>query len=300
MPRTNACLSCTERRHRGPRGAFTLLELLIVVAVIAVLISILVPALGAARSEARIAVCMSNVRQLHVANSVYAGSNEDMYVPAAADLNQGFGGRHRWHGVRESDSVSPDPALNTFNPEIGPLATTLADGKVKACPESVDFGTDGAENAFEAGNGGYGYNLVGIGSRLYQARWSARELADGTPYAMGWSASAVRRPAETVMFADAAFRQFNPDATQPFIEYSFCEPPFSVQATTAGPSVLSGEPSDMWLMMPSIHFRHRTRTNVVWTDGHASSVRMAFSKADNAEWQLGWFGDRSNDAFDPR
>ncbi len=293
-----------ERRQAQLRAshcsAFTLIELLIVVAVIALLISILVPAYGAARSEARIAVCMSNIRQLHVANVIYAGSHDDMYVPAASDMTLGFGGRNRWHGVREADSVSPDPALNTFDPALGPLANSLADGRVKACPESFDYSSDGAENAFEAGNGGYGYNLVGIGSRLYQSRWSAQDLTEGRPYTMGWPASAVRLPAETVMFTDTAFRQFNPDSVQRYVEYSFCEPPFSVQPTTSGPYVAIGEPADMWMLTPSIHFRHRAKTNIVWTDGHSSSSRMAYSKADNAGLQLGWFGERSNHAFDPR
>lgn len=71
---------------RYTKSAFTLVELLVVMAVIAVLISILLPALGAAREAAREAHCLSNIKQLTIATTVYA-NDYDTITPAASYNN---------------------------------------------------------------------------------------------------------------------------------------------------------------------------------------------------------------------
>lgn len=61
------------------RRAFTLVEMLVVIAVIALIAAMLLPALSKARQSSRRAACASNLRQLSVALNIYAGENEGDY-----------------------------------------------------------------------------------------------------------------------------------------------------------------------------------------------------------------------------
>ncbi|HVM46435.1 MAG TPA: DUF1559 domain-containing protein [Candidatus Acidoferrum sp.] len=68
-----------RRRLKNPasdRQAFTLVELLVVIAVVALLAALLLPALASAREKSRKAACISNLRQLGIAVQSYASDNE--------------------------------------------------------------------------------------------------------------------------------------------------------------------------------------------------------------------------------
>ena len=71
---------------------FTLIELLIVIAIVAILASMLLPALGKARSSARKTQCTGNLKMYASADLLYAGSFDDYMTP----INYGGSDRSYW------------------------------------------------------------------------------------------------------------------------------------------------------------------------------------------------------------
>ncbi len=61
------------------KRAFTLIELLVVIAIIAILAAILFPVFAQAKEAAKSAVCVSNLKQLGLAEAMYAGDNDDLF-----------------------------------------------------------------------------------------------------------------------------------------------------------------------------------------------------------------------------
>ncbi len=259
-----------------PRRGFSLIELLVVVALLGVLAAIALPALGRARASGDQSKCAGNLRQLYCANVLYA-ADKGCYVAAAEDISGGQDNLKRWHGTRAERN-------KPFNGSQSPLVPYLGEAKeIRACPAFRPY-RDNSELAFENGCGGYGYNDRGVGSRAYYVGYNP----DGV--SCGMSPGAIREPAKTVMFCDTAYLK-SMKGTRYVVEYSFAEAYRQISDTG---------PRETGVADPSIHFRHNGRANVVWCDGHVSQETMAFSKGKGFESRnIGWFGPRDNSLFDP-
>jgi prepilin-type N-terminal cleavage/methylation domain-containing protein/prepilin-type processing-associated H-X9-DG protein len=102
---------------RGRRGAFTLVELLVVIGIIALLISILLPSLNRAREAAKQVQCLSNLRQIANAVMIYCNGNRGVFP--------GQGGNnylaHNW--VQWKNVVDPDHREHVNQSALAPFLT---------------------------------------------------------------------------------------------------------------------------------------------------------------------------------
>ncbi len=251
------------RPFDSTRG-FTLIELMVVVAIIALLMGILLPSLGLARESARAAKCGSNLRQLGIALAVYQKDNHAVYPPFRPDSNadgsspltdvgNGLKARPRWAAILAANSDHPfdEPSINAADRQD-------YDSKLLHCP-SVPEWTDERNAAY-----GMNYQFLGNSRRASGGRFVRYPVGE------------VINPGRTVFAADcmgtaAAFPQsdrtpYDPKGTTLTAmgnhAYSLDPPrlPTGAYQSASGGKRSAPDP------------RHGGQANFLFCDGHVESM----------------------------
>ncbi len=159
--------------RRRPPGGFTVVELVVVVAITALLLSILMPALASVRASGRGAVCVSNLRQMAIAAQRYALEYQ-FFPPAIRYENDGEFTNVAWDWVSTNDRVIGPGALWQFTDDPG---------RVQQCPEY------GGGTNFTDRFTGYNYNTTYVGGEsTFPHNWDPRYYRPGVRYgAFRWT-----------------------------------------------------------------------------------------------------------------
>jgi prepilin-type N-terminal cleavage/methylation domain-containing protein/prepilin-type processing-associated H-X9-DG protein len=171
-----------SRRLDIARRAFSLVELLVVVGIIAVLIGLLMPAITAARESAKTVACLSNLRQLAVATHAYADSNKGLFPIAYHFRTSPEFVSYAW------DFTTTRTSGGDVVVEAGLLWDGKGSGKVQQCPSF-----DGASNTVGDPFTGYNYNTSYIGHGASESIVKPAKVTD------------VRRSSRCALFGDGGF-----------------------------------------------------------------------------------------------
>jgi prepilin-type N-terminal cleavage/methylation domain-containing protein/prepilin-type processing-associated H-X9-DG protein len=280
---------CTYRHLRSIRKAFTLVELLVVIGVIAVLIALLMPALSGARDAANRAKCLSNLRSILQAAHMHAQEHRG-YMPIAGSqvpthlgvtaTPEGLVDRERKKYMYFDDASGmpfrpvPLPAALGYYMGLGHLLRgTIAERQLMeramasdamrrpfACPGQ---GPDAMDPGYVIGDGGGDIRIPVYMSYVFNGSALARQIHTWGETPAG-RLSGIRRPTEVFLFADG-----NSDKPS-FGGYGS----YSVHATANGGS--NATLFDGFLGRRNmIDFqRHRGRINVMFVDGHGETLML--------------------------
>ena len=233
----------TRRTNQG----FTLVELFVVVAIAAILVSLLWPSFSSAKDQAKQIQCFGHLRQLGIAAQLYWEDNGQRAFPYLGKRLSD--GQVYWFGWLQSGSEG----RRRFDPVQGALWPYLQSQGIELCP-SFHYQHPKYKPKATGASWGYGYNL----------HLSPNAFQTPMPKAATTLVSQIRRPAEMTLFADAAqINDFQPPASleNPLVEEFY-------YVNDGGPAYANG------------HFRHRCKANVVFVDGHVAGLAPAPNSQD--------------------
>ena len=232
------------RRHPERPPAFTLVELLVVLAIISILAALALPTLTIGKEKARAIRCTSNLRQIGIAVHLYAGDHSDLLVPAEYNVRNGAPYEEGWPTLLRAGGYIQAPVSN----EYGKPASFAS---IFHCPSGLPSVYDNNPIARDDPEGAkaFPFTSESTGRRFFVHCWYGLNAALG----------------------DAGQRPF---VRYPLDNRHLARPSLSEMRgnTSAIPTVFDG----WWLLNGKderIHARHANgrRSNLLFLDGHVAS-----------------------------
>ncbi len=230
------------RRPAGPvrAGAFSLVELLVTVALLVILAGLLLPALAQGKTSAQRVKCFSGLRQLGLAAQMYWDDNGGRCFRYGGVATNG--GQLYWFGW-----MGPGPeGQRAFDATPGALFPYLQGRGVEICP-ALDYALSQFKLKATGATYGYGYNL---------------DLSAPPPLPTV-NVNQLRCPTETALLADAA--QVNT---------------WQAPASPSHPMLEEWYYVDESTNPPNGHFRHQHKADVLRCDGHVDQERPVAGSLD--------------------
>ena len=221
---------------------FTLIELLVVIAIIAILASMLLPALNQARDRAKSISCVGNQKQINTGIMAYQQDNNDFFPPYKSNDNTR---NYNWCGHLVNGRYLGN-LQKGFQIFLCPRKVNTSAADILATTNPTDRS---ALNIID-----YGVNY----RHIYSNRYSGGTAADGgTPWGPQAKVTQIGNPSAKISFADT----------------------YSATRADVGSSILEWQNVQGSGLLST---RHNAGVNVGWVDGHVSSVKTRAEWSESA------------------
>jgi prepilin-type N-terminal cleavage/methylation domain-containing protein/prepilin-type processing-associated H-X9-DG protein len=234
--------------NQNQRRAFTLIELLVVIAIIAVLASLVLPALAKAKSKAAQTYCINNLKQISYGVMMYLGDNADIFPGCASRNTYGFH-TEDWIYWRTNSSYPP-VSKSPIAVHIGLIQSNLF-----KCP----MDKDNSERRYQTDQGAYLYSYTMTSWDLKRsinpgmASIYVGPIVGAAAYV--FRSIAIKNPAQKIMMCEEQVSHNRGESM---------DVGGTSQIVNDGRWVPGGD---------LITMRHNNRGNVSFADGHTENVR---------------------------